>query len=242
MTYYKQKKNRKGKIKSVVSAILILLFAIVSSVILVSEKKKLRSFDERVFYFVSAGSSRKISLLDDKKELLKNLGGANVVYVYREVSHLIANIYLEQDSAEEIKANILSYFPEASILKIKSKRVSTKGIKQVKEIGGAEEFIKFVYKASNEFQDIQMNYLAGEYSEGKFLSDMVDIRIKLEKLLDNIENNNDLSEKIVAKGEVLLLKLTSFLNGFEISKHKQNYVCNYFVGFYLDYVELFDCL
>ena len=54
------------------TSILIFLFAIISSVVLVAEKKKLRAFDERIFYFVSAGSARTISLLDDKKELLKN--------------------------------------------------------------------------------------------------------------------------------------------------------------------------
>ena len=92
MTYHKYKNKRKSKIKSMITTILILLFAIVSCAVLVSEKKKLRAFDERIFYFVSAGSSKNISLLDDKKELLKNLGGANVLF--------------EQDSEDEIKGNI----------------------------------------------------------------------------------------------------------------------------------------
>lgn len=228
--------------KSVISSILILLFAIISSVVLVSEKKKLRAFDERVFYFVSAGSSRKISLLDDKKELLKNLGGANVVYQHKELSHLLASVYLEQEQAEEIKSNILEYFPDALILKIKAKRVSTRGIKRVREVVGAEEFVKGLYKTSVNFQNFQMSYLSGMCDEGEFLSKMIGERIKLEKLLQNIEETNELAENIVAKGEVFILKMTSFLNGLEIARHKQNYVCNYFVGFYLDYVELFDCL
>lgn len=225
-----------------ISSILILLFAIISSVVLVAEKKKLRAFDERVFYFVSAGSSRKISLLEDKKELLKNLGGANVFYLYKEKSHLISSVYLDQESAEEIRSNILSYFPDASILKIKSKRVSTKGIKRVKEIVGAEEFLKCLYKTSVEFQKLQMIYLSGECGESKFISEMVEKRIGFEKALNNIEKMNELAEKIVTKGEVIVLKMTSFLNGLEIARHNQNYVCNYFVGFYLDYVELFECL
>lgn len=242
MTYHKYKNRRKNKIKSVITTILILLFAIVSSVVLVSEKKKLRAFDERIFYFVSAGFSKNISLLDDKKELLKNLGGANVLYEHKGLSHLIANVYLEQDSANEIKGNISSYFPEASVLKIKSKRVSTKGIRLVKEIEGADEFIKYFYKLSLEFYSLQIAYLSGEKTESDFLSDMVESRIDFEKKMLNIKKTNDLAEKIISKAEAMCLKLTSFLNGFAISKHKQNYVCNYFVGFCFDYVELFDCL
>ena len=174
MTYHKLKKKRNNRIKSIVSSILILLFAIISSVVLISEKRKLRPYDERVFYFVSAGSSRTISLLEDKKELLKNLGGANVVYTYKGQSHLIASVYLDQESADEIKSNFVEYFPEVGVLKIKSKRVSTKGIKVIKEISGAEEFIKNLYKISTDFQELQMKYLSGEFSESDFLSDMVE--------------------------------------------------------------------
>ena len=87
-----------------------------------------------------------------------------------------------------------------------------------------------------------MGYLSGEISESEFISEMVDRKIRLEKERLNIENVNDLAETIISRGELINLKLTSFLNGFSISKHKQNYVCNYFVEFYLSYVELFECL
>ncbi len=242
MTYHKHKNKRKNRIKSVISTILIFLFAVVSSVVLVSEKKKLRAFDERVFYFVSASSSRNESLLDEKKELLKNLGGANVVKSHKGLVHLLANVYLEQESAGEIKSNISGYFADASILKIKSKRVSTKGIKKIKDIPGLEEFIKYLYKVSIEFHELQMAYLSGEKNESDFLSDMVDKRINLEKKMLSIEKTSELAKKVVSHSEAICLKMTSFLNGLAISKHKQNYVCNYFVGFCLDYVELFDCL
>jgi hypothetical protein len=87
-----------------------------------------------------------------------------------------------------------------------------------------------------------MAYLSGEKSESDFLSDLVDARITLEKKMLNIKKTNELAEKIIVRAESVCLKMTSFLNGLTISKHKQNYVCNYFVGFCLDYVELFDCL
>ncbi len=229
-------------IKSVVWTILVFLFAVVSSAVLITEKKKLKAYDERVFYFVSAGSAKSISLLDDKKELLKNLGGANIVYQHKGLSHLLASAYLEQESAEEIKSNLTKYFPESEILKLKSKRASNKVIKSIKNISGAENFIKYIYKISNDFQEIQMNYLSGEASESDFLSDMVKIKINFEQLLERIENSCELADNIIQTGEVMSITLTNFLNGLSFAKHKQNYVCNYFVGFYLNYVELFECL
>ena len=242
MTYHNARKKHHGRIKSIVSSILILLFAFVSSVVLIVEKKKYKAYDERIFYFVSVASNKNSKLLEEKKELLKNLGGANVVISHKGISHLIASCYLDLESANEIKDNMLEYFPETEILKMRIKRVSTKGIKAVKSIVGGDEFVKFLFKLSNEFEELQMGYLTGKLSEGQFLSALIDKKINLEKTMGNIDKSSDLAQKIVGFGEIMLLSLSNFLNGLTIARHKQNYVCNYFVGFYLNYVELFECL
>lgn len=242
MTYHNGKKNRKGKMKSIVSTILIFLFAFVSSAFLVVEKRKYKQYDERIFYFVSVASSKTVKLLEDKKELLKNLGGANVVYLKKGISHLIASCYLDQVSALEIQDNLKTHFPETEILKIKIERVKAKGIKAVKSIVGADELLKCLYKISNEYQTIQMKYLSGEMSEGQFLSAMIDKKLTLESAMKNMDNSTELAQKILGFCEVMSLSLTNFLSGLTIAKHKQNYVCNYFVGFYMNYVELFECL
>ena len=242
MTLCRRRKYEKSVIKSVVSTILIFLFAIVSSIVLISEKRKLRPFDERLFYFVCAGSAQSAAHLEGKKELLKNLGGASVIYKRNDISYVIANVYLDQVSADEIKVNLSNYFQEVSVLKLKSKRVSNKNIREIKKIDGLEVFIKYLYKVSNEFQNLQMLILKGECSEGEFLSEMVKRRINLEKLLSEIDKLEKLAESVFAFGEVMCLQLSSFLNGFTIAKNKQNYICNYFVGFFLNYVELFDSL
>ena len=242
MTYHNGKKRHNSKIKSVVSTILIFVFAFVSSAILVVEKRKYKQYDERIFYFVSVASSKTVKLLEDKKELLKNLGGANLVMVKKGVSHLIASCYLDQVSALEIKDNLKSHFPEVEILKIKLERVKIKGIKAIKSIVGCDELLKNLYKISIDFQTIQMKYLSGEMSEGQFLSAMIDKKITLEKSMENVDKSTELSQKILGFCDVMVLSLTNFLTGLTIAKHKQNYVCNYFVGFYMNYVELFECL
>ena len=242
MTVFKNRKKTKAKIKSVVSTILIFLFAIVSSAVLVVEKRKYKAFDERILYFVSVGSAKTSNLLESKKELLKNLGGANVVYSYKGISHLIANVYLDQESALEIKENLQEHFPDVDILKIRLKRVSNKGIRAVKDIVGAEKFIKKIFELSNEYQNLQMSYLIGDLSEGEFMSRLVDEKINLEKIMENIDKTTELAQKIMGYGELIDMQLTSILNGLTIAKHKQNYVCNYFVGFYMIYAELFECL
>ena len=242
MTYHNGKKRQNSKIKSIASTILILLFAFVSSAILVVEKRKYKQYDERIFYFVSVASSKTMRLLEDKKELLKNLGGANAVMVKKGISHLIASCYLDQVSALEIKDNLKSHFPEVEILKVKLERVKTKEIKAVKSIVGGDELVKCLYKLSIDFQTIQMKYLAGEMSEGQFLSAMIDKKIVLEKSMENVDKTTELAQKMLGFCDVMVLSLTNFLSGLTIARNKQNYVCNYFVGFYMNYVEFIECL
>lgn len=238
----KLKKKGKIKIKSLISTILIFLFAIISTAILISEKKKLIVYEERSFYFVCVGASKKESNLEAKKELLKNLGGANIVYESNGNYNLVANVYLDLESATEIKNNLSTYFDDVSVLTIKNKTITKQNIKKIKKIEECKKFMKFMYNLTNEFYKLQLDYLAGNVSEGKFLANVVEKRLNLEKLCSNISGEDDISVHLRGFGEMILLQTTNFLSGFSIAGTKQNYICNYFVGFFINYVQMFDSL
>lgn len=238
----KLKKNKKVKVKSVISTILIFLFAIISTAILIGEKRKLIIYEERSFYFVCVGTSKKESSFETKKELLKNLGGANVVYNYGGNYNLVASVYLDLESATEIKNNLSTYFDDVSILIVKNKAVSKKNIKKIKKNEECKKFMKFIFRLSSDFQELQLNYLAGNITESKFLSGVVEKRLSLEKINSQIIGEDEISQHLRGFGELFLLQITNFLSGFSISGSKQNYICNYFVGFFINYVQMFDSL
>ena len=242
VTNKKLKKHNKSAIKSTISTILIFLFLIISTAILVSVKKKGLAYEERIFYFVCVDSSKKSSELETKKELVKNLGGANTLYKINDEYNLIANVYLDLPSANEVRDNSMSYFPETKIIKVKSKALKKSQIKKIKSAVGAESFIKFLYSASNEFSKIQLDYLAGNMNDSEFLKKLVAFRLKLQEKLKLVSGEDEISQKILCSGELMEFQVTNFLSGFDIAKSKQNYVCNYFVGFYIGYVELFGSL
>ena len=242
MTFGKVRNKSLMRVKSVIQTILVFLFAIVSSAFLISQKKKHLMFEERIFYFVSVASSGKESLLDPQRELLKNLGAANVVYKKNDCYHLIVSIYIDLESAEEIKENLKVYFADVKILKVKSKKISRKTIRNIKDSVGIEKLIRTLYGYTIELQELHMNYLSGKCTEGQFLSEMVKRKLELEKLNLNIQIGNEFSERVQNFGEVFILKLTNFLSGLDISRSRQNYICNYFVGFYVDFLEFYDSL
>ena len=242
MTLKKTKTKGLRVIKSVIQVILVFLFAVISTAILITIKKKNLMFEERIFYLVSVASEGRETLLEPQKELLKNLGAANMVYKKNDSYHLIASVYLEQEYAEEIKGNLTSYFPDVKILKIKSKRIGKKSIKKIRDVVGLEKLIKTLYAYTQDFQQLHMNFLAGKSSEGQFLNDMVRRKLELEKLNQQIELKNEYAEKAQGFGEFFALKMTNFLSGLDVSRSRQNYICNYFVGFYLDFIEFYNSL
>lgn len=238
----KKRKFSSSMIKSVVSTILVFLFAIISTAILISHRKKSLVFDSKYFYFISVASASKESLLETKSELAKNLGGANFIYKENNEYHLLVNVYLDFQSAEEIRQSLLGYFPEAMILKIKTEKLTNNKVKKIKKYSENEEVIRFLYELTHNYQELEMNYLSGEISDGKFIKEFLKNKLELEKLNEKLTQNDEFSVKCAEFSELILLKMTNFLSEFDIAKSKQNYICNYFVGFYLNYIEMFNSL
>lgn len=235
-------KSCKVRIKSVITTILIFLFAIISSTVLIVQKKKLVMFEERIFYFVAASSARKEKDLDTQKELLKNLGGASVIYKNSDKYYLVANVYLDLEAAEEIRDNLKKYFTEAEILKVKTKKIEKSNIKCINSDYNTKNLVKYLYNLSKDYQNLQMDYLQGEISQGSFLSSLSKVRLELENLNKVISSDKEPFKTILASSELIGLGLTNFLSNFELSASKQNYICNYFVGFYINYIEMVNCL
>ena len=242
VTRRKNRKFSKMRIKSVVRTILIFLFAIVSSAILITIKKKSLMYEERIFYLVSATSEHRESLLDPKKELLKNLGAANVVYKQGDKCHLIVGVYFDSESAEEIKGNLLKYFSEAQVIKVKSKKITRSSIKHIKASLECEKFIKKLYSLTGDFQSLQMDYLSGKCTNSQFIESLVNAKLELGKIIEQIQSKDEYHEKIKERGNLMLSKMTNFLTGLDVSRSRQNYICNYFVSFYIDFLEFYESL
>ena len=242
VTYLKQRNNKRRVIKSIVSTILIFLFAIISSAILISVRRKTLMYEERVFYLVCAAREEKETLLDGKKELLKNLGAGNVIFKEKDKFYLVANVYLDIAFAEEIKDNLNGYFPDAWILRLKAKKIEINKIKKIKDNIIVEQFLKYMYQLSSKFQNLHMEYLVGRCEESEFIRYMLTTKLDLEKFASQMNMDGEFYGKFKEYASLVSLKLSNFLLGVDVARSKRNYVCNYFVSFYLDYIEFYASL
>ena len=236
------KKSGKLKSKSVIATILIFVFAFVSTVILIQMKKKTLVFEEHYFYFVCADSSKRVGILDNEKEYLKNIGGASVTHFYKENFYLVANVYLNLADAEEINAGLINNFPRSEVVTIKTEKVPKQAKNSIKNDVWLLNFVKFLYEYNKQFYLNSMDFYTGKQTESDFISSLVSKSLEFDEFKKNIEGDAEIYEVFKEYVGLFSLQLTSFLNNFYIAKNKQHYVSAYYVGFVINYLEFYDSL
>ena len=115
-------------------------------------------------------------------------------------------------------------------------------MRKIKESLEAEKMLKKLYALTKDYQSFEMNYLSGKIPESQFITDLIKVKLELGDLTNKIIANDEYHQKMRDKAEMFVVKITNFLAGIDISRAKQNYICNYFVSFYLDFLEFYDSL
>lgn len=236
------RKPRKIASKSVMATILVFIFAFVSIVILIAVRKKTLVFEEQYFYFVCADSSKKVSVLDNEKEYLKNIGGAAVTHFYKEDYYLVANVYLSPVDAEEIKSNIISDFSRAEVVLVKSEKLSKKAKTAIKQDEALLKFVQFIYKFNKELCSSSLDFYSGKITESEFISAFITKNLKFDEMKKTINGDGEVYDVFREYTSLFALQLNSFLNNFYVTKNKQHYVSAYYVGFVINYLEFYDSL
>ena len=235
-------KGHKTASKSVITTILVFIFAFVSIVILIAVRKKTLVFEEQYFYFVCADSSKKVGILDNEKEYLKNIGGAAVTHFYKNDYYLVANVYLMPADAEEIKANLINDFSRAEVVVIKSEKFSKNVKKIIKQDAELLKFVEFLYKFNKELCSTSLDFYSGKITESEFISGFITKNLKFDELKKEITGDGEVYNVFREYSSLFALQLSSFLNNFYLAKNKQNYVSAYYVGFVINYLEFYDSL
>ena len=184
------KKSGKLKSKSVIATILIFVFAFVSTVILIQMKKKTLVFEEHYFYFVCADSSKKVGILDNEKEYLKNIGGASVTHFYKENFYLVANVYLNLSDAEEINAGLINNFPRSEVVTIKTEKVPKQAKNSIKNDVWLLNFVKFLYEYNKQFYLNSMDFYTGKQTESDFISSLVSKSLEFDEFKKNMDKDS----------------------------------------------------
>lgn len=205
-------------------------------------KKKNLIFEPQYFYFVSADSSKKQSVLEKEKDFLKNIGGAAVVYLNKNNYYLIANTYLDLNDANEIKSNLTENFKNAEVLKITTKNVSKQSQREINNSLELKSFFWFLYDFKKEFETHAINFYLGVLSESEFISKIISNNLKFDEFRDKIGGDGGVFIAAKEYAGLFSLQFSSFLNNFYLAKNKQNYVSSYYVGFVINYLELYECL
>lgn len=247
MQYYvPYKKTAKRSWAQINSAIAGFLFFILTLSILVClgvSRKKNKCFDKVSYHFVFVQKNR-IQTNKDEQDLVKSLGGAGIYYFHKENYLLIANVYHSSDDAKEIKNGMLENFENADVLTLEAPAINRKTQNIIKDNLSYYKFFKYLQMAIQNFEVLNMNYLSGEITQGKLMSELISKKLELETIVNEFENpqKEDLFENIKTYANMFLIHFDNFFNEFYQSTKKQSLVCSLCVNFALTKVDLFDNL
>lgn len=227
-----RKKSQKNKIKSVFVVILTIFVFMFLFVFLVAMKKKIVCFEKQDFYLVSAYQSKKESLCLEKKDLVKDLGGAGVICFVKERYHLIVNAYLSKDDADEVAEKTKETFEETEVIKLSAKEISKKNAERFRKETTAYQFFKKKQAFFKDFLELEMKYLKGDISNGQMISQLISKKLEFETLLKDIESFNKKEGFLILRDglNAFVLEFEKLFDSFFESRKKQSLICEFYVN------------
>lgn len=239
-----QKVKRKISSAQIKSAICVILFFLILGTILISlivSRKKENLFYGQNLYLVYTSKTKNVSSLENEKDMVKNLGGAGVVFLRNKEYYLICNVYLKKDEAEEIKKGIAENYNNAGILEISAKKV--KNIKHFKHNEDSKNMLKFIKNNLFELAETEIDFISGNISEGKLGAWALSKKQELEQLISkNIETNDEIVRNMCSYAKLIVLQYDNFLNQFYIKSNKQSLFCEFVVNFSLIFADMWNYL
>lgn len=240
--YKKSLNKRKLQIKSIFMIVLFFSLTITILVCLGISRKANKCFDKQTFHFVYT-QKNKVKTDKNQIDLLKSVGGAGVVYFHKENFHLLANFYLKKDDANEIKDGMIQNFENSGILQLEVKTLSRSLQNKIKSNENAYLFFKKLYKFFEKFENLNMQYISGEVSEGKLVSTLIAEKLEFETIAKEFDSGDEkLFLDLKTYLNMVVLHFESFFNEFFSSTKKQSLVCMLGVNIALTKVELFNNL
>ncbi len=238
------KVKRKMSSTQIKSALCIILFFLIFGTILISlivSRKKENLFYGQNLYFVYTSKTKNVSSLENEKDMVKNLGGAGVVFLHNKEYYLICNVYIKKDEAEEIKKGIAENYHNAGILEITAKKV--KNIKHFKQNEDSKNMLKFIKNNLFELAQTEIDFISGKISEGKLGAWTLSKKQELEQLISkNIETSDELARNMCSYAKLIVLQYDNFLNQFYFKSNKQSLFCEFVVNFSLIFADMWNYL
>lgn len=236
-------KRKKIKLFSILSFLLIAIL-IVFLVLLIPKQKDEKFFKQKSYFFVYATKSQKSGSLASMQDLLISLGGAGVTYSFNDNYFLIANVYVTDSDAEQIKNNILSTFNDAGVIEVKTKEVSAKKKNLIKDNEKVFNLVKFIYEFLDFYQTDLINYLSGTLTDSKLCSKLIEKKLELENIIEKLKQSemSVLEKNAINVGEIILVHFNNFFNNFYISSKKESLATSLLVNITIERVNLFDNL
>ncbi len=239
-----RKKRRQNVCLIALISVFVVIFIFIIFFGLFLEAKQIKVFKEQSFYLVCANNSRNLKDLENIQDEIKKFGGAGKIYKKELNYFLIINMYLEKEQAENVLINNKQSYENASILEIKTKKVSKKSIKKIRNNQFNFKFIKVLSNSIQEISKLSLKYINSEISENELCSKLLAYKFELETLNDELKKlePSEVNDLVQNYSQLLIMYFDSYFNNFFGSDKKVSVLIDFVVSIGLLKVDFFNNL
>lgn len=244
VTRLKQKRYKIKLSKCLIFLGIAAVFCVVIFLGFYLNSKQNKPLKEHSFYYVCAAKQKGVKSLEEMQESIKETGGAGLIYKKEKYNYIILNVYLDEESANNILEKNKEKYPRGEIFELKTNKLSSATKQQIKSNETIYKFIKVFNKNIEEIYLILMKYFSGEISENSICTKIMSIKFEIEDLSDQIESIEGNRIQTVTKNYLNLeiMYFESFLKNFLDSTKKRSILCEFLVNLTILKVEMFNNL
>lgn len=238
-----KKRTQKHTLKAVIFTVLFFFIIFLISAVLVVSKRSNLCFEARTFYVVYADKNKNSSLLLNTQSLVKDLGGAAVIFDKNNEYYVAVSVYNSKDDSKEIADGLKGGFSNASVTELSCKEISNKYRNLLKQNQAYFDLFYYIYEFSINFEQLCYGYAKGDMSEGKFMSSFLAHKLEIEKQIENCNHAKiDELSVVVDYANLMIVYFEKVFDKFYTSTSKQSVCFEFFVSFALCYTSLCDNL
>lgn len=239
VTSHYRKRKKKCVLNPVIFACLFFFIIILISAILISSKRSNLCFEKRNFYVVYIEKNKSSSLLLSEQDKIKKLGGAGVFVSKNNDFYLSTSIYNKKDDANNVAEQLKTIYDGAGVVDISCNEISKQYQSLLKENQVYFDLFNFLYNFTNSYENLCYDYIKGQISEGRFMSQLLAEKLNIEKQLELCKKNENKKLLVLTQyANLLLVHFNKVFDKFYTSTNKESICYELFVNFCLTYIDM----
>lgn len=204
-----------------------------------TSKSKVKKYGEKVFYIVYSGKYLSTNLATEVCAQVADRGGAGVIYSVGNTKFVVANVYLDKESAKSVCSHISEVYPSADILSLSAPGLAKSMCLEIEKVEEFKQYYKFMYESCNLLYDLALSVDQDNLSASAYYKQIMQIKQKCQSLCEKLsKNNSQIGLTMHKTGLLVLEQVGNFFNLAFVNNSISKPLKKLYVNWAFEFVEM----